>query len=71
MADERALRPARTIITRFCRGKYRALTTDGVDQALARMIDPKALMFVVVGDAAKVRPQLDKLGMPVEVIEAP
>jgi len=25
----------------------------------------------VVGDAATVRPQLDKLGIPVEVIEAP
>jgi ribose 5-phosphate isomerase len=29
------------------------------------------LVFVVVGDAAQVRPQLDKLGMPIEVIEAP
>ena len=35
------------------------------------MIDPNALVFVVVGDAAQVRPQLDKLGMPIEVIEAP
>jgi len=25
----------------------------------------------VVGDAAKVRPQLDKLGIPIEVVEAP
>jgi hypothetical protein len=25
----------------------------------------------VVGDAAKVRPQLEKLGMPIEVVEAP
>jgi predicted Zn-dependent peptidase len=51
--------------------RYNGLTTAGVDQALARMIDPKALVFVVVGDAAQVRPQLDKLGMPIEVIEAP
>jgi predicted Zn-dependent peptidase len=51
--------------------RYNGLTTASVDQALARMIDPKALVFVVVGDAAQVRPQLDKLGMPIEVIEAP
>jgi predicted Zn-dependent peptidase len=51
--------------------RYNGLTTGGVDQALARMIDPNALVFVVVGDAAQVRPQLDKLGMPIEVIEAP
>jgi predicted Zn-dependent peptidase len=50
--------------------RYRGLTTGQVDQALASMINPKALVFVVVGDAAKVRPQLDKLGMPVEVVEA-
>jgi ribose 5-phosphate isomerase len=25
----------------------------------------------VVGDAAKVRPQLEKLGLPIEVVEAP
>ena len=51
--------------------RYNGLTTTGVDQALSQMIDPNALVFVVVGDAAQVRPQLDKLGMPVEVIEAP
>ncbi|MES2119787.1 MAG: pitrilysin family protein [Pseudomonadota bacterium] len=52
-------------------GRYNALTTGGVDQALARMVDPNALVFVVVGDAKQVRPQLDKLGMPIEVIQAP
>ena len=52
-------------------GRYGALTTGGVDQALATMINPNALVFVVVGDAKQVRPQLDKLGMPVEVIKAP
>jgi predicted Zn-dependent peptidase len=46
--------------------RYRSLTTDQVDQALARMLDPNGLVFVVVGDAKKVRPQLDKLGVPVE-----
>jgi zinc protease len=50
--------------------RYRGLTTAQVDQALAGMLNPNALLFVVVGDAAKVRPQLDKLGIPVEVSEA-
>jgi predicted Zn-dependent peptidase len=50
--------------------KYRALTPATVDQALANMLDPNALVFVVVGDAATVKPQLAKLGMPVEVVPA-
>ena len=32
--------------------------------------DPNALVFVVVGDAAKVKPQLAKLGLPVEEVPA-
>ena len=50
--------------------KYRGLTTTQVDQALSSMLDPNALVFVVVGDAAKVRPQLAKLGLPVEEVPA-
>jgi zinc protease len=50
--------------------KYRALSTSQVDQALSSMLNPNGLVFVVVGDAAKVRPQLDKLGMPIEVVQA-
>ena len=34
------------------------------------MIDPNGLVWVVVGDAAKIRPQLEKLKMPIEVMEA-
>ena len=33
------------------------------------MIDPSKFVWVVVGDAAKVRPQLDKLGLPIEVVQ--
>jgi predicted Zn-dependent peptidase len=51
--------------------RYRALTTAQVDQALSKMLDPDALVFVVVGDAAKVKPQLDSLGIPVEEAPAP
>ena len=51
--------------------KYRAQTTASLDQAARSSLDPKAFTWVVVGDAAKVRPQLEKLGMPIEVVEAP
>ena len=50
--------------------KYRALNQAGLDQALKGAIDPKGFTWLVVGDAAKVKPQLDKLGMPVNVVEA-
>jgi zinc protease len=51
--------------------KYRALTPAQLDQAARAALDPKGFTWIVVGDAAKVRPQLDKLGLPVEVVEAP
>jgi predicted Zn-dependent peptidase len=51
--------------------KYRAQTTASLDQAIRGAIDPKAFTWIVVGDAAKVRPQLEKLGLPIEVTEAP
>ena len=50
--------------------KYRSYTPASLDQAARTTIDPKGFVWVVVGDAAKVKPQLDKLGIPVEVIEA-
>ena len=33
-------------------------------------IDPKRFVWVVVGDAKVVKPQLDSLGLPVEVVPA-
>ena len=51
--------------------RYRALTAADLDQAARSAIDPAKLIWVVVGDAAKVRPQLDSLGMPIQVIQAP
>ena len=50
--------------------KYRALTQAGLDQAMRGAIDPNSFVWVVVGDAAQVKPQLDKLGIPVEIAEA-
>ncbi len=52
-------------------GKYHALTSAALDQAARSALDPKGFTWIVVGDAAKIRPQLDKLGMPIEVVEAP
>jgi predicted Zn-dependent peptidase len=51
--------------------RYRAQTAASLDQAARSALDPKAFTWIVVGDAAKVRPQLEKLGMPIEVVEAP
>jgi zinc protease len=51
-------------------GRYRALTNDTMNQALRGTIAPDGFVWVVVGDAAKVRPQLAKTGIPVEVIPA-
>jgi predicted Zn-dependent peptidase len=51
--------------------KYRSLTAASADQAIRSAIDPKGFTWIVVGDAAKVRPQLEKLGIPIEVVEAP
>ncbi|HSX55070.1 MAG TPA: pitrilysin family protein [Sphingomonas sp.] len=49
--------------------KYRALTMPQVDAAARGAIDPKRFIWVVVGDASKVRAQLDSLGLPVEVVK--
>ena len=40
-------------------------------EAIRSAIDPNGFTWIVVGDAAKIRPQLDKLGLPIEVTEAP
>jgi zinc protease len=51
--------------------KYRAQTPASLDKAIRTTLDPKGFTWIVVGDAAKIRPQLEKLGMPIEVVEAP
>jgi predicted Zn-dependent peptidase len=51
--------------------KYRAQTTASLDKAARAALDPKAFVWIVAGDAAKVKPQLEKLGLPIEVVEAP
>jgi predicted Zn-dependent peptidase len=51
--------------------EYRGLTTTKLDQAARSALDPKGFIWIVAGDAAKVKPQLEKLGMPIEEVEAP
>ncbi len=51
--------------------EYRTLTAARLDQAARAVIDPKGFVWVVVGDAEKIRPQLEKLNIPIEVVEAP
>jgi predicted Zn-dependent peptidase len=46
---------------------YRSQTRERLDAAARRAIDPDKLVWVVVGEAAKVQPQLAKLRLPVEV----
>jgi predicted Zn-dependent peptidase len=51
--------------------KYRAQTPERLDNAARAAIDVDKFVWVVVGDAAQVKPQLDALGMPIEVRESP
>jgi predicted Zn-dependent peptidase len=50
--------------------RYRALTRDQLDAAARATIVPDRFVWVVVGDAKVVRPQLDSLGLPVEIVAA-
>ncbi|MGQ0661510.1 M16 family metallopeptidase [Sphingosinicella sp.] len=47
-------------------GRYRAMTAQTMDQAARRLINPDNFVWVVVGDAAVIRPQLEALGLPIE-----
>jgi predicted Zn-dependent peptidase len=51
--------------------RYAALTSADFDKSVREAIDPDKLVVVVVGDAAKIKPQLDKLGIPVETVQLP
>src|SRR3546814_13121683 len=41
-------------------GRFRGLTIGQLDAAARKVLDPDKLVWVVVGDAAKVKPQLDR-----------
>jgi len=50
--------------------RYRAMSAADMDAAVRGAVDPSRFVWVVVGDAAVVRPQLERLGLPVEVVAA-
>lgn len=51
--------------------RYPTFTAPQLDQAARAALAPAKLTWVVVGDAAKIKPQLDKLGLPVDVASVP
>jgi predicted Zn-dependent peptidase len=48
--------------------KYDKMTTADADQAFRSKITMDGMVWVVVGDAAKVKPQLASLGLPIEEV---
>lgn len=51
--------------------RYRAMTPSQLDAVARRTIDPSKFIWVVVGDASRVRSQLEPLGLPIETVGAP
>jgi predicted Zn-dependent peptidase len=51
--------------------KFRAIGADAISAAATQYLRPTAMTFVVVGDSKVVAPQLKRIGLPVEVREAP
>ncbi|MGL5837377.1 MAG: insulinase family protein, partial [Sphingorhabdus sp.] len=48
-------------------GKYQAMTPEAMAAAFKEKVDLGKMTWVVVGDAAKVRPQLEAVGLPIEM----
>jgi predicted Zn-dependent peptidase len=51
--------------------RYRAIGAAQLDAAARGFLQPDGMVFVVVGDRAKIEPQVRQLGMPVEFVAAP
>jgi predicted Zn-dependent peptidase len=49
--------------------QYEGLTKAQLNAALRGVVNPDGFVWVVVGDAAKVKPQLEKLGIPVQEMQ--
>jgi predicted Zn-dependent peptidase len=47
--------------------KYKRMTAPEMDKAIRGILKPDQFTWVVVGDAAKVKPQLESLGLPIEI----
>ncbi|HEY5711486.1 MAG TPA: pitrilysin family protein [Allosphingosinicella sp.] len=48
--------------------RYRAMNAQTLDATARRYINPNNFVWVVVGDATRIRPQLERLNMPIEVV---
>ncbi|WP_295445385.1 pitrilysin family protein [Sphingorhabdus sp. EL138] len=48
--------------------KYNALTAKALNDEMRVKVDPSKVTWLIVGDAAKVKPQLEALGLPVEMV---
>ena len=48
--------------------QYRGMTQAALDSSIRALVNPDQFLWVVVGDAAKVRPQLEALGLPIEMV---
>ena len=51
-------------------GRYRTMTAAEMDASIRNAVDTGRWVWVVVGDASVVRPQLEGLGLPIEVVPA-
>jgi predicted Zn-dependent peptidase len=49
-------------------GKYNGLTAAALNDAMRAKVDPSKVTWLIVGDAAKVKPQLEALGLPIEMV---
>ncbi len=47
-------------------GKYKALSAEDLNSAMAQAVDPGKFTWVIVGDTDKIKAQLEALDMPVE-----
>ena len=48
--------------------EYRGMTQGALDSSIRALVNPDQFIWVVVGDAAKVKPQLEALGLPIEMV---
>ena len=51
--------------------KYRAQSAESLDAAARAAIDVDRFIWVIVGEAATVLPQLEGIGLPIEQVEMP
>ena len=66
VSDAMRDRPSNYVTTLPAR--YRAMKASDAQQAANALINPDKFVWVVVGDSAKIMPQLKELGMPVETL---